>query len=47
MHLRACVTLFLRKTLRHNWARIYDAYFVNTFFLMCDNCVYLHFEGSL
>ena len=25
-HLRAYVTVFLRKTLRHNGARIYDAY---------------------
>ena len=28
-HLRAYVTVFLRKTLRHNWARIYDAYILN------------------
>ena len=45
MHLRAYVTVFLRKTLRHNWARINDAYvfFINHFF-MCDNYVYMNFE---
>ena len=44
-HLRVYVTVFLRKTLRHNWVRIYDAYvFHKSFLFMCDYCVYMHFE---
>ena len=35
IHLRAYVTVFLRKTLRHNWARIYDAYVFNKSIFHC------------
>ena len=41
MHLRAYVTVFLRKTLRHNWARIYDAYVFNKSFFISATIVFI------
>ena len=50
-HLRAYVTIFLLKTLSHNRARIYDAYFFyKSVFFLCAiivfKCIFEMIEGS-